>query len=62
MIPKIQQKKINTVHIPTIGKIPLTEGTVPVSGATVSLEQLKKAFSEAAKKNIFPHPEAFISS
>ena len=50
------QKKNEKIIIPTLGAIDIAVGTVPSSGATVSIQEINKAFEKAAKENIIPPP------
>lgn len=53
-----QKKQPQKIFIPTLGDIPISQGTVPSSGATISVEKILKEFKRAAKDNIIPFPES----
>ena len=51
-----KQEKQERIFIPTLGEIPIGAGTVPSSGATVSIEKLNKEFNQAVRDKIISPP------
>lgn len=44
------------IKIPNFDPIPIGQGTVPVSGATVSTQELNRELKKAAKNQVVPPP------